>query len=187
MKPKRNYWRSWSSSWGAYKPAGDVDSSPVFHGGAGRLPARDAVRYFEPSVPKCRHRDQSSGRSRHAVHCLDTVVIFDHRYRSIIVAANAPFGRSLHRLRIRSSAGEKIDAVIAKLRQPLHPELMTLSPPWDNPEPLVSTLQEEYMGWSRRQRNRYPRARHLSRWCHRERFEVEFTPSRSTSTAPCGM
>ena len=127
-----------------YKPAGDVDSLPAFHGGAVGYLAYDAVRYFEPSVPT--PPPDQLGVPDMLFIVSDTVVIFDHRYRCIIVVANVFSEDHSTSASAYAAAREKIDGVIAKLRQPLHFEPMTLAPPADNPEPPTSnTTQAEYM------------------------------------------
>ncbi|MCB1095937.1 MAG: anthranilate synthase component I [Verrucomicrobiae bacterium] len=157
---------------GRYKPAGDVDSLPVFHGGAVGYLAYDAVRYFEPSVPA--PPPDQLGVPDMLFIVSDTVVIFDHRYRSIIVVANVFSEDHSTSASAYEAAREKIDAVIAKLRQPLHFEPMTLAPPGDNPEPPVSnTSQEEYMAMVEEAKE-YIHAGDIFQVVPSQRFEVEF-------------
>lgn len=155
-----------------YEPAGDVDSLPVFHGGAVGYLAYDAVRYFEPSVPA--PPPDQLGVPDMLFIVSDTVVIFDHRFRCIIVVANVFSEDHATSASAYDAAREKIDAVIAKLRQPLHFEPMTLAPPADNPEPPDSnTTREEYMAMVEEAKE-YIHAGDIFQVVPSQRFEVEF-------------
>ncbi|MDA0814918.1 MAG: anthranilate synthase component I [Verrucomicrobia bacterium] len=155
-----------------YKPAGDVDSLPAFHGGAVGYLAYDAVRYFEPSVPA--PPPDQLGVPDMLFIVSDTVVIFDHRYRCIIVVANVFSEDHSTSASAYAAAREKIDGVIAKLRQPLHFEPMTLAPPADNPEPPTSnTTKAEYMAMVE-DAMEYIHAGDIFQVVPSQRFEVEF-------------
>ena len=155
-----------------YKPAGDVDSLPAFHGGAVGYLAYDAVRYFEPSVPA--PPPDQLGVPDMLFIVSDTVVIFDHRYRCIIVVANVFSEDHSTSASAYAAAREKIDGVIAKLRQPLHFEPMTLAPPADNPEPPTSnTTKAEYRAMVE-DAMEYIHAGDIFQVVPSQRFEVEF-------------
>lgn len=155
-----------------YKPAGDVDNLPVFHGGAVGYLAYDAVRYFEPSVPA--PPPDQLGVPDMLFIVSDTVVIFDHRFRMILVVANVFSEDHATSASAYEAARHKIDAVIAKLRQPLHFEPMTLPPPGDNPEPpQCNTTREEYMAMVDKAKE-YIHAGDIFQVVPSQRFEVEF-------------
>lgn len=161
---------------GRYKPAGNVDSLPVFHGGAVGYLAYDAVRYFEPTVPP--PPPDQLGVPDMLFIVSDTVVIFDHRFRMILVVANVFSEDHATSAAAYNAAREKIDTVIAKLRQPLHFEPMTVAPDGmhdeDDPAPPQSnTTREEYMAMVDEAKE-YIHAGDIFQVVPSQRFEVDF-------------
>ena len=157
---------------GRYQPAGDVDGLPVFHGGAVGYLAYDAVRYFEPTVPP--PPPDHLGVPDMLFIVSDTVVIFDHRFRMVLVVANVfsedhPTAASAY-----AAAREKIDAVIAKLSKPLHFEPMAVAHSGAKSEPPKSnTTREEYMAMVEEAKE-YIYAGDIFQVVPSQRFEVDF-------------
>ena len=157
---------------GRYRPADEVEGLPLFHGGAVGYLAYDAVRYFEPTVlapPK----DELGVPDMYFI-VSDTVVIFDHRFRMILVVANVFSEDHEDSASAYEAARSKIEAVIDKLKRPLHSEPMAVAPP-SQPSalPAGNTTREEYMAMVEKAKE-YIHAGDIFQVVPSQRFEVEF-------------
>lgn len=117
-------------------------NAPPFYGGAVGYLGYDAVRQFEPSIG-APAKDEL--RLPDALFLIaDTLLIFDHRLRRLIVVANAFADEHESAESAYDDACRKINALVAKLDEPLHiPPLNGLAE-FDTPEASSNTSQEEY-------------------------------------------
>jgi anthranilate synthase component 1 len=157
---------------GRYEPADDIEGLPLFHGGAVGYLSYDSVRYFEPTVPA--PPEDHLGIPDMLFIVSDTVVIFDHRFRMILVVANVFSEDHDDSASAYEAAGKKIEAVIEKLNQPLHAEPMAVAPPSESLEsPTSNTTKEEYMAMVDKAKA-YIHAGDIFQVVPSQRFEVEF-------------
>src|SRR5690606_15485448 len=92
-----------------------VEGLPVFVGGAVGFLGYDMVRFFEPTVPP--PPDEGLGLPDMAFVVTDTLVIFDHRFRKLQVVANLCLDDFPDADSAYATARERIDGIIAQLRQ----------------------------------------------------------------------
>lgn len=159
-----------------YRPA-ESASLPVFHGGAVGYLAYDMVRFFEPTLPK--PPKDELGLPDMVFMVTDTVVIFDHRFRKLMVVANVHTDEHASLEAAYAWAGEQIDAVIGKLSQPLAVKpLQTFSPVAAEqvPSAASNTTREEYEDMVQRAKE-YIAAGDIFQVVPSQRFETDYTGS----------
>ena len=100
----------------SYKPV-PIEGLPVFYGGAVGYLSYDAVRYFEPTINEPIEDDL--GLPDMTFMITNTVVIFDHRLRKILVASNVFVNENEDLEMLYQQAREQISELIKKLDQTL--------------------------------------------------------------------
>ncbi len=149
-----------------------VDGLPLFAGGAVGFIGYDTVRFFEPSVPA--PPDEGLGLPDLAFFITDTVLIFDHRFRKLQVVANICIDDFSDPEEGYAAARERIDAVIALLREArtVAPfSLMTVPP---ETEIQSNTTRAEYEEMVRRAKE-YILAGDIFQVVPSQRFENDYT------------
>lgn len=144
---------------------------PGFHGGAVGYLSYDCVRWFEPSIPEAT-RDEI-GIPEMFFLVTESVVIFDHRKRRMIIVANA-FIDDGGADAAYDDALQRIESTLAALRSPLaFDPVFTASTP--EPSPATSnTSREEYHAMVDRAQE-YIRAGDIFQIVPSQRFETPFT------------
>ncbi len=94
-----------------------VEGLPVFSGGAVGFLSYDMVRFFEPTVPRA-PRDHL-GLPEMAFLITGSVVIFDHRFRKILVVANVCTDDHPDLESAYEAARRQVDEVVTRLSKPL--------------------------------------------------------------------
>jgi anthranilate synthase component 1 len=118
---------------------------PVFAGGAVGYLGYDMVRFFEPTVSA--PPPDALGIPDMIFLIADTLVIFDHRYRTLQVVAHVLMDDFADAATAYASAREKILGLIRRLEQPLHvrPMPAASTPAGDKlPMPPSNTSREEF-------------------------------------------
>ncbi|MGB1260451.1 MAG: anthranilate synthase component I [Akkermansiaceae bacterium] len=117
-------------------------NAPPFYGGAVGYISYDAVRQFEPTIGE--PANDELGLPDALFVLADTLLIFDHQLRRLIVVANAFTDEHSSADEAYHDACNRIDALIKKLDKPLHiPSLNGLAE-FETPEASSNTTQEEY-------------------------------------------
>ena len=146
---------------------------PVFSGGAVGYLAYDMVRFFEPTVSQS--PPDSLGLPEMVYMLADTLVIFDHRYRTLQVVANVVLADHADHAAAYAWAGERIAEIISRLEKPLHVRPMpatTLPPPAQLPP--SNTTKEEYCEMVR-QGQEFIKAGDIFQFVPSQRFAVPYT------------
>ena len=124
-----------------YKPVTHGDAPPFFGGAVGYV-GYDAAQQFEPKISKCPEDDLRLPES--IFFLADTLVVFDHKLRRLLVVANAMLDEASSPDEAYALAVGRIGAVIGMLDQPLHVSplngLVDIKPP----APRSNTTQAEY-------------------------------------------
>ncbi len=149
-------------------------NAPPFYGGAVGYLSYDAVRQFEPSIgpaPK-----DELGLPDALFIMADTLLIFDHRLRRLIVVANAFLDEHETAEEARQNAIVRIGNMIEKLDTPLHiPPLNGLAP-YETPQATSNTTQKEYEGMVVKAKE-YIAAGDAFQIVPSQRFETDFAGS----------
>lgn len=156
----------------AFKPVPSA-KLPVFSGGAVGYLAYDMVRFFEPTVSQS--PPDSLGLPEMVYMLADTLVIFDHRYRTLQVVANVVLADHADHAAAYAWAGERIAEIISRLEKPLHVRPMpatTLPPPAQLPP--SNTTKEEYCEMVR-QGQEFIKAGDIFQFVPSQRFAVPYT------------
>ncbi len=144
---------------------------PGFHGGAVGYLSYDCVRWFEPSIPEAT-RDEI-GIPEMFFLVTESVVIFDHRKRRMIIVANA-FIDDTGADAAYDDALQRIKSTLAALRSPLaFDPVFTASAPETSPA-TSNTSREEYHAMVDRAQE-YIRAGDIFQIVPSQRFETPFT------------
>ena len=88
---------------------------PVFYGGAVGYLSYDAVRYFEPSIPKA--PPDELGLPDMLFMIAQTVVIFDHRLRKLLIVSNVFIDEKDNLNSLYARAKDEINEVARKLHE----------------------------------------------------------------------
>ncbi len=145
---------------------------PVFSGGAVGYLAYDMVQFFEPTVGA--PPPDVLGLPDMIYLLADTLVIFDHRYRTLQVVANVVMADHATPAAAYAWAGQRIGEIIAKLERPLHTKPMpaTAAPP-PAELPPSNTTKEEYCEMVR-QGQEFIKAGDIFQFVPSQRFAVPY-------------
>ncbi len=124
-----------------YKPVKHGDAPPFFGGAVGYV-GYDAVRQFEPTVSESPEDDL--GLPESIFFLADTMVIFDHKLRRLLVVANAMLDEASSPEEAYAMAVGRIGALIGMLDRPLHVSPLNGLAEIETPEPRSNTTQAEY-------------------------------------------
>lgn len=124
-----------------YRPVTHGDAPP-FYGGAVGYVGYDAVQQFEPTVDESPEDDL--GLPESIFFLADTLVVFDHKLRRLLVVANAFLDESDSAEEAYAVARGRIESVIECLDRPLHVSALNGLAEIEAPEPRSNTSQEEY-------------------------------------------
>ncbi len=125
-----------------YKPVTHGDAPP-FYGGAVGYISYDAVQQFEPSIKVSPEDDLGLPDALFLI--ADTLLIFDHKLRRLLVVANAFLDDDEGGLdEAYRDANERIGAMISQLDVPLHIAPLNGLTEYEIPEPKSNTTQDEY-------------------------------------------
>ena len=160
----------------AFKPVAPAPI-PVFHGGAVGYLSYDMVRFFEPTLPA--PPPDSLGVPDMVFMIADTVVIFDHKHRKLMIVANIflPDHESLEAA--YAAAGERLQRVIAKLEAPLQVKTLQAFAPDSSTgaaPPRGNTTQAEYEAMVLAGKE-YIKAGDIFQFVPSQRFETDYTGS----------
>ncbi|GEP44222.1 anthranilate synthase component I [Brevifollis gellanilyticus] len=157
-----------------YKPA-EVTHIPVFHGGAVGYLAYDMVRFFEPTLP-APPKDEL-GLPDMVFMVTDSVLIFDHRTRRLMLVANVHTDEHATLEAAYDWAKTEIERLITKLSQPLAVKpLQTFAPVKNDqlPPPVSNTTRAEYEGMVTKMKE-YIGAGDIFQGVPSQRFETDYT------------
>ncbi|WP_018971108.1 anthranilate synthase component I [Rubritalea marina] len=124
-----------------YKPVQHGDLPPFYGGMVGYL-GYDAVQQFEPTIVE---QPEDSLDLPDAVFMLtDTVLVFDHKLRRLLVIANALLSDYDSAAAAHAAAVAKIEAWLAKLDEQVHVAPLNGLTEYPEPEIKSNTTQEEF-------------------------------------------
>jgi len=156
-----------------YKPVTHGDAPPFYGGAVGYL-SYDAVRQFEPSIGPAAKDELGLPDALFII--ADTLLIFDHQLRRLIVVANAFIDEFETADAAHADAQQRIGALIEKLDTPLHiPPLNGLAT-YETPKATSNTTQEEYEGMVVKAKE-YIAAGDAFQIVPSQRFETDFSGS----------
>jgi len=124
-----------------YKPVTHGDAPPFYGGAVGYL-SYDAVRQFEPSIGPAAKDELGLPDALFII--ADTLLIFDHSLRRLIVVANAFIDEFETADAAHADARQRIAALIEKLDTPLHIPALNGLATYETPKATSNTTQEEY-------------------------------------------
>ena len=124
-----------------YKPVPHGDAPPFYGGAVGYL-SYDAVRQFEPSIEFTPEDDL--GLPESVFMFSDTLLMFDHRLRRLLVIANAMIDEADSVEEAYEAAKKNISEMIEKLNQSLHMKKLNGLATYEAPEHRSNTTQQEY-------------------------------------------
>ena len=126
-----------------YRPVTHGNAPPFFGGAVGYV-GYDAVQQFEPSVSQTPEDDL--GLPESFFFLADTLVVFDHKLRRLLLIANAMLDEADSPEEAYADARGRIEAVVEMLDRPLHMSPLNGLADIEAPEPRSNTTQEEYEG-----------------------------------------
>jgi len=124
-----------------YRPVHHGDL-PVFYGGMVGYLSYDAVRQFEPTLPDS--PPDSLGVPDAMFILADTLLVFDHRLRRLLVVANAFIDQADSPEDAYMAACSRIEAMLETLNCPLHVPALNGLIHVDPVEARSNTTQDEY-------------------------------------------
>ena len=124
-----------------YKPVTHGDAPPFFGGAVGYV-GYDAAQQFEPTISKCPEDDLKLPES--IFFLADTLVVFDHKLRRLLVVANAMLDEASTPDEAYALAVGRIGSVIGMLDRPLHVSPLNGLVDIKAPAPSSNTTQAEY-------------------------------------------
>jgi len=119
-------------------------NAPPFFGGAVGYVGYDAVQQFEPTVSQTPEDDLGVPES--IFFLADTLVVFDHKLRRLLLIANAILDEADSPEEAYAAARVRIEAVVEMLDRPMHMSPLNGLADIKAPEPRSNTTQEEYEG-----------------------------------------
>jgi anthranilate synthase component 1 len=155
-----------------YKPVTHGDAPP-FYGGAVGYISYDAVKQFEPSIKTSPEDDL--GLPDAVFMIADTLLIFDHKLRRLLVVANAFLDdEETSQDEAYEEATQRIAAMISQLDVPLHIAPLNGFTDYEVPVPTSNTTQEEYEGMVLKAKE-YIASGDVFQVVPSQRFEMDFT------------
>ena len=124
-----------------YKPVTHGDAPPFFGGAVGYV-GYDAAQQFEPTISKSPEDDM--GLPESIFFLADTLVVFDHKLRRLLVVANAMLDEASTPDEAYALAVGRIGSVIGMLDRPLHVSPLNGLVDIKAPAPRSNTTQAEY-------------------------------------------
>ncbi|HEV3209693.1 MAG TPA: anthranilate synthase component I [Chthoniobacterales bacterium] len=143
---------------------------PPFSGGAVGYIGYDAVRFFEPSVGAA--PPDQLGLPEMVFMVIDTFLVFDHRFRSLKIFANAFIDEGKIE-EAYETAAEKIRRIVEKLETPTKPRLMNAAPVALSLSPRSNTTREEFHEMVRKAKQ-HIEAGDIFQMVPSQRFEARF-------------
>ena len=153
-----------------YKPVTHGDAPPFFGGAVGYL-GYDAVRQFEPTIGDPPADDL--GLPEAVFMITDTVLLFDHKLRRLLVVANAMLGDYDSPDEAYQEAVGRVASLIEILDRPLHVPALNGLRKSVTPEPVSNTTQEQYEGMVLKAKD-YIAAGDIFQVVPSQRFEAPF-------------
>mgnify|MGYP006079787691 FL=1 len=153
-----------------YKPVTHGDAPPFFGGAVGYV-GYDAAQQFEPTICKCPEDDLKLPES--IFFLADTLVVFDHKLRRLLVVANAMLDEASSPDEAYALAVGRIGAVIGMLDRPLHVSPLNGLADIKAPVPRSNTTQAEYEEMVLKAKD-YIAAGDAFQVVPSQRFEVDF-------------
>ena len=153
-----------------YTPVTHGDAPPFYGGVVGYL-SYDAVRQFEPSIGASPEDDL--GLPDAVFMVADTVLIFDHKLRRLLVVANAFLGDGSDE-DAYADAVTRIEEMIQQLDVPLHIKPLNGLSDYEIPEARSNTTQAEFEAMVLKAQE-YILAGDVFQVVPSQRFETEFT------------
>ncbi len=126
---------------GQYKPAPHGDAPPFYGGAVGYL-SYDAVRQFEPSIGPAAKDELGLPDALFII--ADTLLIFDHRLRRLLVVANAFIEEHTSVQEAYQDAHTRVEKLIEILNTELHVAPLNGLAEFETPEASSNTTQKEY-------------------------------------------
>ncbi len=157
-----------------YRPVTHGTAPPPFYGGAVGYLSYDAVRQFEPSIGA--PAKDELGLPDALFIIADTLIIFDHLLRRILVVANAFTDEFDSPEAAYQDACVRLEKMIARLDTPLHVKPLNGLATYDTPKAQSNTTQEEYESMVVRAKE-YIAAGDAFQIVPSQRFETEYDGS----------
>jgi anthranilate synthase component 1 len=151
-----------------YQPV-ELENLPLFTGGAVGYLSYEAIRYFEPTVPKAAKDDLNLPDAYFVVS--DTLLIFDHLTRRLRILANAHIKGDASLA--YDQAVQKIEAIEAKLRGTIHHPLLEARGDLATPANTPNMTKDEYIRMTARMQE-YIGAGDIFQVVPSQRFVVPF-------------
>ncbi|MDP7654638.1 MAG: anthranilate synthase component I, partial [Roseibacillus sp.] len=124
-----------------FQPVAHGNAPPFFGGAVGYL-AYDAVRQFEPSIGEPPPDDLELPEAVFLI--TDTVLLFDHKLRRLLVVANAMLADHDTPEEAYLEAVGRVSSLIEILDRPLHVPALNGLQDTVTPDPVSNTTQEQF-------------------------------------------
>ena len=155
-----------------YNPVTHGDAPP-FYGGAVGYMSYDAVKQFEPTIKTSPEDDL--GLPDAVFMIADTLLIFDHKLRRLLVVANAFLDDDeVNADEAYADATQRIEAMISQLDVPVHIAPLNGLSEYDTPVTKSNTTQAEYEGMVLKAKE-YIASGDVFQVVPSQRFEMDFT------------
>ena len=152
-----------------YKPVAHGEL-PLFYGGAVGYMTYECTTYFEPTVPRAKLDDLQLPDAVFGLS--DTLYIFDHQTRKILLVANA-FIQGDEEKAYREAV-RKIEVMLAFLLKPLSPTIFETQTAVEEMVPEVNMTQQRYLQMAAEMQE-YIKAGDIFQVVPSQRFEVPFS------------
>jgi anthranilate synthase component 1 len=151
-----------------YKPVPHGDL-PLFYGGAVGYLAYESATYFEKTVPRAKKDDLQLPDAVFGLS--DTLYIFDHQSRKILLVANAHIQTTPEVA--YQEAVQKIEGMKSLLLNPLNSSFLESQPSLPELSPQVNMTQEHYLSMTAEMQE-YIKSGDIFQVVPSQRFEVPF-------------